>query len=263
MKSVSYVLLSPTGNLTALVLSPHDPADETEITRRLMEVSEQVAFLDPPSLPASLASVRLMGGEFCGNAAMAAAGWIIRERLGASTVHMVPLEVSGAQGLLFCRIRGLEKGFGGTVEMPSVQSVREEVFDSVPLTAVHMEGIVHYIRESSVPMEKQEAESLLKALSERTEEKAVGLLDWNPETGALRPLVLVKASRTLVWETACGSGSAAVGALAALRREGSARVRVSQPGGVIEAEALAREGKILSLSITGTVIYGPVRSLRF
>ena len=123
MKPVRYVILNPTGNLTALVTGWGGAEDEPEITARLMQESEQVAYLEPPTQPGALARIRLMGGEFCGNAAMAAAGWLIRDRLQNGTEMTVPIEVSGADGVLFCRIRGTEGGFEGTVEMPQVLDI--------------------------------------------------------------------------------------------------------------------------------------------
>ena len=80
MKSYRYVLLDPTGNITALVLDQADPYDERRITRELLKRSEQVAYLEAPKNPGAVAAIRLMGGEFCGNAAMASAAWLIREK---------------------------------------------------------------------------------------------------------------------------------------------------------------------------------------
>ena len=79
MKSYRYVTLDPTGNLTCLVLDPVDPAEEAEVTRQLLGECEQVAYLVPPEKPEAVAGIRLMGGEFCGNAAMAAAAWLARD----------------------------------------------------------------------------------------------------------------------------------------------------------------------------------------
>ena len=258
MKPYRYVILNPTGNLTALVTEWGGPEEEPEITRRLMKESEQVAYLEPPSLPGSLARIRLMGGEFCGNAAMAAAGWLIRDRLEPGKEYTVPIEISGAEGVLFCRVRGMETGFEGTVEMPRVLGIRLQETEGLTLTAVQMEGIVHWIREGRIPLGKTEAEKLLKRLADSVpEEEAAGLLDRNPETGKMQPLVFVRASGTMVWETACGSGSAAVGALEAIRGgDGTVQTSVFQPGGVIRATATVKGGRILSVSISGVVRIG-------
>ena len=257
-----YVLLDPTGNRTALVTETDGRTDEREVTRRLMAVSEQVAYLEPPTLPGALARIRLMGGEFCGNAAMASAGWLAREILTPGREITVPLEVSGAEGVVFCRLRGLEKGFEGTVAMPRVLEIREETVAGYSLKAVRMEGIVHLIREGTEPLEPRQAELLLKEAAERLPDEAVGLLDRNPETGEMRPLVWVRGSGTTVWETACGSGSAAIAALEAWRKgDGRVCVPVRHPGGTIRAEAAVQEGRITDVSITGTVTMGPKPAL--
>ena len=254
MKPVHYVILNPSGNLTALVTDRERHEDENGIVASLMQESEQVAFLDPPSEPGALARIRLMGGEFCGNAAMAAAGWLIRDNLRNGQVMTVPIEVSGAQGIVFCRIRGLETGFEGTVDMPRVLEISRENVSGTDVTVVRMEGIMHLIRESCKPSGKKEAETLLKAYAERSQDPAVGLLDRNPDTGFVRPLVYVRGSGTLVWETACGSGAAAVGALEAWRQgTGTVRTEVPQPGGKLLAEATAEQGIVQEVRITGTV----------
>ena len=262
MRPVRYVILDPTGNLTALVTEWGGPEDETEITARLMEESEQVAYLDPPAERGALARIRLMGGEFCGNAAMAAAGWLVRDRLQNGQEMTVPIEVSGARGVLFCRIRGTEDGFEGTVEMPGVLEIRAAELSGMPVTAVRMEGITHLIRESAEPLEKERAEEMLKAFAAQGQEEAAGLLDRNPETGRMRPLVFVRGSGTLVWETACGSGTAAIGALEAWRRgSGTVTVRVEQPGGVLRAEATAEQGRVTEVRITGKVRIGEEKQM--
>ena len=55
MKPVHYVILNPSGNLTALVTDHGGPEDEKEIVTSLMRESEQVAFLEPPMEPGALA----------------------------------------------------------------------------------------------------------------------------------------------------------------------------------------------------------------
>lgn len=262
MKLVRYVILNPSGNLTALVTGWGGAEDEKEITRRLLRESEQVAYLEPPSEPGALARIRLMGGEFCGNAAMAAAGWLVRDCLQNGKEMTVPIEVSGAKGVLFCRIRGLEDGFEGTVEMPAILEICPREIEGIPMTEVRMEGIVHLVRENTEPIEKEAAETLLKEFAMGSGEEAAGLLDRNPETGFMRPLVFVRGSGSMVWETACGSGTAAIGALEAWRRgSGTVITKVAQPGGVLLAEATAETGNVTEVRITGTVRIGAEKEI--
>ena len=262
MKPVRYVILNPSGNLTALVTEWGGAEDEAEITARLMQESEQVAYLDPPSQPGALARVRLMGGEFCGNAAMAAAGWLVRDRLRNSRELTVPIEVSGTPDVLICKIRRLEDGFEGTVEMPRVLEIRPAIIGGISMTEVRMEGITHLVRESREVPDKEKAEALLKAFAEESGEEAAGLLIRDPETGVTQPLVYVRGSGTLVWETACGSGTAAIGALEAWRKgSGTVETQVIQPGGILRAEAAAEQGTVTEIRITGRVRIGEEKEM--
>lgn len=256
MKRYQYVTLDPTGNITCLVLERVDPEDEKEMTRRLLQECEQVAYLEPATLPDSGATVRLMGGEFCGNAAMAAAAWLVHCCLPAGEEKDVPLQVSGAEGIIRCRIKALEDGFEGTVQMPGIREVKDMVFGGIAFKAVRLEGIIHLVYEGADPG-REAAESLLKDAAAALPDDAVGLIRWQRETGEMVPLVYVRGSGSLVWEHGCGSGSAAVGALEALRQgEGTTATDITQPGGVIRVTAEAAGGQIRNLAITGRIAIG-------
>ena len=253
MKTYRYVRLDPTGNITCLVLDPADHGDEKKLTRELLKECEQVAYLEKPSLPGAVAAIRLMGGEFCGNAAMAAGAWLVRDELAAGSEMSFLMQVSGAPEPVNCRIRRTGEAFEGTVEMPPVKEIREANIAGMSFTLVRMDGIVHLIREGN-PLEKEAAETLLKEAADTLPDEAVGLLQWNRDTQYMRPLVYVRGSGSMVWENGCGSGSAAVGAAEALRAGNGTRVtQVKQPGGMISVSAEAEDGQILSVQITGQV----------
>ena len=253
MKSYRYVLLDPTGNLTALVLDPADPADEGLLTGELLKRSEQVAYLEPPKKPGAVAAIRLMGGEFCGNAAMASAAWLIRDEAEQGTPKALLMEISGAEDPVRCRVLKTADGFEGTVEMPGIPNIGTETICGIPFTAVRMEGITHLICDDRA-FEKEEAESLLRQIAGLLPDEAIGLIQWNRAEQYMRPLVFVRGSGSLVWEHGCGSGSAAVGAEEALRKgTGETEIEVKQPGGTIRVSAAAENGKILSVKISGRV----------
>ncbi|MCR4706569.1 MAG: hypothetical protein K5746_01350 [Clostridiales bacterium] len=263
MKTVRYVNLDPTGNLTCLVLDAVEQAEEKEVTRRLMEECEQVAYLEPATLPGSRARARLMGGEFCGNAAMAVACYLAdRDGIAMGETRTVPIEMSGAPGILACTVKAVGDSFTGTVPMPPVRGIRRIEGEDYPLAAVALDGIAHLILAGPPFPEDAEAERMLRRLAEERPEDAVGLLLWDGEKNNMRPLVLVKGSGTLVWETGCGSGSAAMGAFLAQEKEqGTAESSVLQPGGVIRVSAACRNGAVESLSITGRVRLGEEKTL--
>ena len=253
MRDYQYVILDPTGNLTALVTEPAEKADEPELTRRLLAESEQVAYLEPPERPEAVARIRLMGGEFCGNAAMAAAAWLVRDELAEGETKTLLLEVSGAADPVLCSVRKTAEGWEGAVEMPGATEIEAETLCGIPFTVARMEGITHLICDDRT-FPPAEAEKLLRQIAERRPEEAIGLLQWNRETKTMTPLVFVRGSGSLVWEHGCGSGSAAVGALEALRGgDGETVTDVVQPGGIIRVSATAEHGMIRGISISGKV----------
>ena len=251
-----YVRLDPTGNITCLVLDRAEPGDEIILTRELLKESEQVAYLEEAQAPGAVAAIRLMGGEFCGNAAMAAAAWLVRDEVREGGCKSFLLEVSGAAEPVLCAVRRTESGLEGTADMPPVREIREETFGGTAVTLVRMDGIAHLVYEGKA-LEKEEAEKLLTLAAGTLPDEAAGFLQWDREKRYMLPLVFVRGSGSLVWEHGCGSGSAAVGALEAFRAgNGLLTTRVEQPGGVILSAAEARDGRILSVRITGRVRLG-------
>ena len=53
MKPVRYVLMNPTGNLTALVISPVQPRERPAVTAALLPRCEQVGYLGVPKTAGS------------------------------------------------------------------------------------------------------------------------------------------------------------------------------------------------------------------
>ena len=234
MSDVNYVLLDPTGNLTCLVLDPVTEAERPRITARLMACCEQVGYLTAPADPRARAGLRMMGGEFCGNASMATAVYLARQA-GQQEARML-LEVSGAEDLVACEAKQTPQGWQGRVEMPLPRGMETIELAGRKLTAVHFPGMTHLILpESGLP--REEGEALMRAAAAALDAPAVGLLQWDEETGTMTPLVFVRESGTLVWETACGSGSCAIACWKAALGGHSVRVPVAQPGGTLLAEA--------------------------
>ena len=260
MKTYQYVKMDPTGNITVLVTDPVPREEQPELAGRLMADpsvgGEQVGFLKRPEDPACRIHLQMMGGEFCGNATMSAAAWMMMTD-GQDGERDIPMEVSGADGTLICRISTAENGWEGTVRMPAVLECMTTDLpwrgEGYHLIAVRMEGITHLILNGRIDCD-EEAEAMLKAWSHAYQEDAVGLLQWNEEQQSIRPLVLVKAAGTLVWESGCGSGSAAIGAWKALESGNPVTVtEVSQPGGMIRTEVRTEGKQIRKITITGKV----------
>ena len=121
---LDFVKLSPTENMTVLIKSRVPREKQAEIGSEIIKYNsvyaEQAGFIEKSSNPNAYAGLQMAGGEFCGNGTMAAASYIAHEKgIRCGETMNIPLEVSGADGILNCKVEALEHGFKGTVLMPS------------------------------------------------------------------------------------------------------------------------------------------------
>ena len=248
----AFIKLSPTQNMTVLVTSPVPRERQSAVAEKLIGYAnvhaEQAGFWEKPNLPGARARLQMMGGEFCGNAAMSLAACIARkDALAAGDTCSVALEVSGAPGICGCEVlRTGETAFVCRVNMPLPESVENRN----GMTLVRMPGIAHFI----VPHlceNREDAGRDIRLLAEQVSEDAVGLVFFREQSAEIEPLVYVRGTDSCVWERGCGSGSAAVGAMLARRNRADVKIRLKQPGGVIETEAVWTNGALTGLTIRG------------
>ena len=252
--TLDYTVMDPTGNITVLVTTPVPEADRARAGAGLLAAepdAEQVGFVSVGGAPDADVTLRMAGGEFCGNASMSAAALhCLHWALDASTVRV---RASGASEPVTV---AAEKQPGGAyacaVDMPRPLGAEEVglTLDGAgyrfPL--VRFEGISHLILPGDFD----------RALAERAAPKwcadlgaeALGLLLLDEAAWRMDPLVWVPAGDSLYWERSCASGSAAVGAWLAARDGAEARVSLSEPGGVLSVSAA---GPVGAISLRGTV----------
>ena len=274
---IDYAVMDPTGNITILVETPVPEASQPFAAARLMELepaAEQVGFLSSGRDGAEL-SLRMAGGEFCGNASMSAAVYGEIRKAGKETgVREILLNVSGAAEPVKVEVEAfaadggnLEPQFRGTVEMPRPRRIRRVMLPleraEAEVPAVEFEGITHLIiREdaddapglSAAAKIRQDAERLAPLWCKTLGAEALGLMFLNRTEGTMRPLVYVPAAGTLVWENSCASGTTASGAFLAEQEAvegigGSFQTSLKQPGGSLGIRA-ERSGKLF---LSGTV----------
>ena len=295
-REIDYAVMDPTGNITILVETPVPEASQPFVAEQLMKLepeAEQVGFLALPPADAERASVpgaadggedqaaditprlslRMAGGEFCGNASMSAAVYArIREQENGTAEagrKDILLKVSGAEKpvriIVETAASAEEALYRGAVEMPRPLGISEVKLaageKAVSIPAVEFEGITHLIIPSGGEGEQAENYDLIfrnaEALAPRwcgiLGAEALGLMFLDAAAGAMKPLVYVPAAGTLVWENSCASGTTAVGAYFSERFPGSsgmpAPLRLRQPGGTLEIAA----GENGDLRLTGTV----------
>ncbi len=242
MSTIDYVLMDPTGNRTLLVRTPVEPCRRKAVATALMAIeptAEQVGFLQGHTLA-------MAGGEFCGNASMAAAALLHRET--GETV--LRLQVSGAPDTVTVDVTPQKTGVTGRVAMPPPLAVEERsvALPGLPptLPVVHFPGILHAVVEA--PLAPAAAEAAIRLLCRQWQGDALGLMLLDKAAGTLRPLVFVPAADTLVWESSCASGTAAIGAWLYQQKGQSVRLSLQEPGGSLTVEATPK-----GLWLTGTV----------
>ena len=255
---LDYVKLSPTGNDTVLVHTPVPRALHGTVAAKLLEQvgGEQVGYLEPSAEAA--ARLQMMGGEFCGNATMALGALLARnDGLPDGHEHALKLEVSGSAHPVLCLIRCDGDHWRGTVSMPLPESTVDVMLDTpagaLKIPLVQLPGISHLILPASAHIAEADLRQLLPEWHARLGGDALGALVWDEDQSFMDPLVYVPSAGTLVRERGCGSGSAAVGSLMALRAGRTMEVPVRQPGGTITVRAEIEDGRVTALSITGQV----------
>ena len=254
---LSFVKLSPTRNITILVTDPVPRDRHAAIAAQLMDSDcvggEQVGYIEAPALPGARVRLQMMGGEFCGNASMSLAAWIAHcDGLPDGAETDIPLEVSGAEGLVTCRILRRGNAYEGTVAMPLPSSIRREELGGMRFPVVHFPGISHAIVPESA-LTPGQAKACIPRWCRQLDVDAMGILLLNAACDEFIPLVYVRSTDSAVWEHGCGSGTAAIGAFAAYERCEDACLRLTQPGGSIRVEAAQRDGIVTGLKITGTI----------
>ena len=181
---IKYSIFDPTGNITALVETRVDTAEQPPTADAIMREHPQVEqvgfvyFVPGRPVPAML---RMAGGEFCGNATMSAAALYLL-RSGEETDH-VRVNVSGASRPVEVKLERRDDGsFDAGVLMPppleiATKKLKSEIpeADGSVMTVVRMEGISHIVIEESSELyyikdDREAAEKLVK--------------DWCRELGA-------------------------------------------------------------------------------
>ena len=254
---IEYWKVDPTGNITLIVETPVPRESQSRIAAELLRRdndAEQVGFLEAPEKAGARLRLQMMGGEFCGNAAISAAAIITccLEPDGGS-VRELFLDVSGAPDIVPVKISAESGGCSGTVSMPLPESVCVNNFrlgdDTYTLPLVRFPGICHCIVSGG--LSRETAQRCIADLCRQLDAEALGLMFCDEAAGSLEPLVYVASTDTAVWESSCASGTAAAAAYLACARGVDVSISLSEPCGVLSAEAELRGGKVGSLKLSG------------
>lgn len=277
-ENLKYCIFDPTGNITALVETAVDIAEQPAAAARIMELEpdvEQVGFIsyeedaEAGGVPVSL---RMAGGEFCGNATMCAAAlFAIRSGLQGGAV---PVKVWGISAPFEVSLeRQAALAFSAAVVMPPARGIRtinlmpsdpadasgiledggtDGISAILSLPIVEMEGISHIIIEPDsgffgIKEDKTLAETLLRQWCGVLGADCLGMM-FLGEGAALRPmtpLVYVPGADTMFWENSCASGSAAAGMYLAAKAGSPVDVTFDEPAGRLRVESDPATGRTI------------------
>lgn len=260
IKDIDFVSVRPGGNDTALCIGMVDSPEERKVINDAIMLLypnvEQVGFINP-----SIENAELMmaGGEFCGNATRSTAWKILNGKPGE-----IEVKVSGVAKKLNAGVTAEGEAYA---QMPVYKKVEKLSLEKETGNyTVQMEGITHNITF--------DAESLNGLTPEEIKQKSLDIirskgLDKYPASGVIycksegngwkiTPVVYVRDINTLFLETACGSGTTALGLVLALREGKSIdNVPIVQPTGRPIKVSVEFNGE----SFGYTQISGPIEKL--
>lgn len=256
-----FVKMNPSGNTTIFVTTPVPQEERAALSQRLMEetnlAAEQVGFLSEGKRRKADLFVSMMGGEFCGNAVRAAAAWqLFCERKAGGSAEAADYDVActGIDRNVHCRARLVsESVFDVAGEMPLPVDAESMKIAGLEAWNIVFPGICHFCfvsKEMPSAAKKEEIIDLILEACRETAE-AVGILFY--DGNRLDPFVYVQETDTLVNESSCGSGTAALAAALAIEEGHAVHIEAAQKGGLIYADAELAEGRVTGLSIGGTV----------
>lgn len=256
-KQYCYSILQPGGNNTMLIKGIPEKKLRKSINDTAMKQYskiEQVGFYTYSPFSKS-GRLEMAGGEFCGNALRSLACILLRGKKGE-----IPFQVSGVNRLLRAGVKNKDIAYA---EMP----IKETPFCISKLTdnlwQIDLEGISHLIKPSVRKLGEKNAKILAKKILKKT-----GLQKSKPAAGVIfvqkaesdnrlciEPVVWVRDIQTFFYETACASGTAAVGIWKSFQvKNPDVSIFVRQPSGcIIKANIKKNKTKLISVFIEGTV----------
>lgn len=251
----------PSGNATAVVFDKMPNIDVNKLNSELLKSwqkknpnepeIEQCCFVTIPKNKDAIARVEMFGGEFCANATR---GVIALLTKGAN--YNGKIEVSGASEPL-----GFKTVDGDiTLQMPLPSSKNIMIESAEECEIVRLDGITQLVvtDPSKLPSNKS-LEEFLGILIDKyglNEEPAVGVSVYRSESSSAAFCVWVNSVNTIFNETACGSGTAAIGIALTKQKDIGQKVSVNQPSGETIATTTTidtKTGYVVDCSISGSV----------
>jgi diaminopimelate epimerase len=146
--------------------------------------------------------------------------------------------------------------------MPTPRAQYSIAYQGKDLPLIVFEGITQLIAPDT-PLSRETFFALKKIVEQKTIEQkkpfpgALGVMFLDTAKNFMRPAVYVYATDSLVFESSCGSGSAALAVWQSRNtQDGETLAAAAQPGGIINTRVKKSGGNVVSVSIGGKVSLG-------
>lgn len=251
---INVVIANPANNITAFVLNDIEKKDYISIAQKLMNKKEfnieQVGFVKEPIIGGEL-RLEMMGGEFCGNATRSF-GLYLAKCKGLLDSGSVNVEITGCNTTLNVETNVMKEK--ASVSMPLMQRLEKISIDAdSEFYLVVFEGIIHVIIENK-DIDNHLIENVKKVLMEKYNPDALGVMFLNIKDISMKPVVYVRDTNSLIYESSCGSGTVAAAIyLCRNENEGVFTYEISQPGGIITSKIIKKDGIVKESYIDGKV----------
>lgn len=253
-------VMYPSGNLTAVVFDPILDVPRQELNDKIMDEwkaqhadkpeIEQCCFVTAPHDERATARVEMFGGEFCGNATRS-----VIQLISNGEDQEGLIEVSGTDKLLSYSV---DSG-NITVDMPLPEDAGL-VERTEEGSLVRLDGITHLVMVDEDARSSQSCHDRLKTIVENDKYgakrlPAFGVTYYDPDSAEADFAVWVNEVNSFFDETACGSGTCAIGVAMALAAKEGIELEVVQPSGetIVTRAQTDQEGNITASSISGKV----------
>ncbi|NTU46642.1 hypothetical protein HGA88_03365 [Candidatus Roizmanbacteria bacterium] len=246
-KKYAFSILRPAGNDTLLI----NGIPERSIRNKLVELAfqqfplvEQVGFYSFNNRNKQ-GRLEMAGGEFCGNALRSLAYLLLAGNKGE-----LSFQVSGTTKILTA---GIKKSKSSFTEIPLKTNSNTRLLEN-NLWQIDLEGITQLITNKrnilGADKAKKTAKNILSKYQLLESRSAAGVmfLTKKKEEYFMEPVVWVRNIQTFFYETACASGTAAVGMY--LRKS----VSVNQPSGqLMNVDVRKVDNEICQIFIDGPI----------
>lgn len=253
------VVAYPSGNTTAVVFDDKESVSSKQLNSAILQTwktnfpsqteIEQCCFITKPNNSRAIGRVEMFGGEFCGNATRSVV-WLLTKGANGSGY----IESSGVKELLSYEVKNSEV----EVQIP-LPSHSQLVIPVKEGNLVELDGICHLVVTDPEARVSHSPRELLNNLLQKNAYRlrdwpCVGVTYYDGLTSKARFCVWVKEVDTIFDETACGSGTSAIGIVLATEQNSSVSLPVHQPSGEnIITRAIFDQNQVTTSFIKGTV----------